>query len=269
MSSDPFSLGGRRALVTGANAGIGRALALGLAARGADLVLHHLDDAEGAGTLGEAIAGMGRQAAIEQADFADPAAAAALARRATDRHGPIDILIANAATERRRPWESITPEHVGMHVAVNFTAELELMAGLVPAMAERGWGRVVAIGSVLARRPRAETLVYAALKSAQLTAIRAIARDMAGRGVTLNVISPGAIETERSAARYVDAGFRRAVVAKIPAGRHGQPDDCVGPVVMLCSDAGAYVTGADIPVDGGWSIGDAPGEPTGNHGTRQ
>jgi gluconate 5-dehydrogenase len=133
------------------------------------------------------------------------------------------------------------------------------MQALVPQMAARGFGRVVALGSVLAGRPRAETVVYAALKSAQLTALRAIAREVARHGVTMNVISPGAIETERTAERYADAEFRRAVVAKIPAGRQGHPADCVAPVVMLCSAAGSYITGAEIPVDGGWSIGDAPG----------
>jgi gluconate 5-dehydrogenase len=133
-----------------------------------------------------------------------------------------------------------------------------LMRRLVPIMAERGWGRVVAIGSVLARLPRAETLAYASIKAAQLTAIRAIGREVATRGVTMNVISPGAIETEGNAVRYADADFRRQVTAKIPAGRPGRPADCVGPVLMLCSSAGEYVTGADIPVDGGWTIGDAP-----------
>ena len=103
-------------------------------------------------------------------------------------------------------------------------------------MAERGWGRVVATGSVMAARPRAETVAYAAFKSAQLTAIRAIAREVAPRGVTMNVISPGAIETERMADRYADASFRRAVAAKIPVGRPGRPEDCVGPAIFLCSD---------------------------------
>jgi gluconate 5-dehydrogenase len=152
----------------------------------------------------------------------------------------------------------VTDEHLAEHVAVNFAALLTLMRQLVPPMAARGWGRVIALGSVLASRPRAETVAYAALKSAQLTAIRAIGRDVAGRGVTMNVISPGAIETERNAGNYADAGFLRAVVAKIPAGRQGHPSDCVAPVLMLASDAAGYITGADIPVDGGWSIGDAP-----------
>ncbi|WP_159585720.1 SDR family NAD(P)-dependent oxidoreductase [Chelativorans xinjiangense] len=259
MSGAAFSLTGRRALVTGANTGIGRALALGLASHGADLVLHHLGDADGAAEVRREIAAMGRDAAVMEADFAEAGAAGDLADKAVARHGPLDILIANAAIEQRRPWEDVTPAHVEAHVTANFASLLALTRRLVPAMAERGWGRVVAIGSVLATRPRAETVVYAALKAAQLTAIRAIGREVAHRGVTMNVISPGAIETERTAERYADPAFRQAVTAKIPVGRTGRPEDCVGPVIMLCSDAGGYITGADIPVDGGWTIGDAPG----------
>jgi NAD(P)-dependent dehydrogenase (short-subunit alcohol dehydrogenase family) len=82
---------------------------------------------------------------------------------------------------------------------------------------------------------------------------------VARHGVTMNVVSPGAIETERTAKRYADPEFRKAVTAKIPAARPGTPGDVVGPVLFLCSDEAAYVTGADIPVDGGWTIGDAPG----------
>lgn len=258
MNGDPFSLAGRRALVTGANAGIGRALTLGLAAQGADLILHHLSDPEGITGVRDQVAAMGRQAVIMEADFSEGPAAEIFADAALAQHGPIDILIANAAIERRSAWEHLTDGDIAVHVAVNFASLLTLTRKLVPAMTERNWGRVVAIGSVLATRPRAETVVYAALKSAQLTAVRAIGREVAGKGVTMNVISPGAIETERNAERYADAEFRRAVAAKIPVGRPGRPDDCVGPVLMLCSDAGGYITGANIPVDGGWSIGDAP-----------
>jgi NAD(P)-dependent dehydrogenase (short-subunit alcohol dehydrogenase family) len=193
-----------------------------------------------------------------ECDFTDPAAVETLADEVLARYGPVDIFIANAAIEQRRPWETLGDAHIATHVAVNFTANLLLIRRLVPTMAARGWGRVVALGSVLMRRPRAETVVYAALKAAQLTAVRAIGREVASKGVTMNVISPGAIETERTAERYADSAFRAAVIAKIPAGRHGRPDDCVGPVIMLCSDAGRYVTGAEIPVDGGWSIGDPP-----------
>jgi len=254
--NDLFSLSGRRALVTGANSCIGRALALGLAGQGAGLVLHHLGDAAEAESLQQKIKAGGRAATLIEADFSESGAVEALAAQAL-AEGPVDILIANAAIERRAAWKGVTPVLVDAHVAVNFTSILILMQKLVPAMADRGWGRVIATGSVLASRPRAETIVYASLKSAQLTAIRAVAREVAGRGVTMNVIAPGAIETEANGWRYADHAFRQAVVAKIPAGRPGRPDDCVGPVLMLCSDAGSYVTGASIPVDGGWTIGDA------------
>lgn len=256
MSADRFSLSGRRALVTGASSGIGRAIALGLAEHGAELVLHHFGDADGAAGVAEAI---GNGTPILEADFTDASAAIALADEVLTRHGPIDILIANAAIERRLAWHDADPAHVEAHVAANFTSLLTLAGKLVPAMAGRGWGRVVATGSVMATRPRAETVVYASIKAAQLVAIRAIGRDVAGSGVTMNVVSPGAIETEATASRYADAAFRRAVVAKIPVGRQGQPDDLVGAFVFLCSDAASYITGANIPVDGGWTIGDAPG----------
>jgi len=243
--------------VTGGNSGIGRAIALALAESGADIVLHHCGDEEGAREVCGAVEKMGRSAAHLEADFSTPGNVEALAEAAL-RDGPIDILIANAAIERRRPWPEIEPSDIEAHLSVNFTSLFLLARALVPPMAERGWGRVVAIGSVLATRPRAETVIYASLKSAQLTAIRALARDVGSRGVTMNVVSPGAIETERNAELYADAAFRRAVEAKIPVGRAGRPEDCVGPVLLLCSEAGAYITGANIPVDGGWSIGDAP-----------
>jgi len=257
MTAGRFSLLGRKALVTGGNSGIGRAIALALAESGADIVLHHFGDEEGARAVRSAVEKMGRSAVLLEADFSMPGNAEALAEAAL-QSGPVDILIANAAIERRRPWPEIEPSDIEAHLSVNFTSLFQISKALVPPMAERGWGRVVAIGSVLAKRPRAETVIYASLKSAQLTAIRALARDVAARGVTMNVVSPGAIETERNADRYADAAFRRAVEAKIPVGRAGRPEDCVGPVLLLCSEAGAYITGADLPVDGGWSIGDAP-----------
>jgi NAD(P)-dependent dehydrogenase (short-subunit alcohol dehydrogenase family) len=258
MSEGRFSLVGRKALVTGANSGIGRAIAFGLAESGADVIVHHLGDPDGALAVCKTIEAKGRAAAILEADFARPNEVDAFARTVLDQYGPIDILIANAAIERRAPWEVLTEADVDAHVAVNFTSLLLLARTLLPPMAERGWGRVVAIGSVLAARPRSETLVYASLKSAQLTAIRALAHEVGLKGVTMNVVSPGAIETDRNAGRYADPVFRKAVVAKIPVGRAGSPEDCVGPVLLLCSEAGAYVTGANLPVDGGWSIGDAP-----------
>lgn len=257
--SMPFSLVGRRALVTGANSDIGASIARGLAGQGADLVLHHLGAAELTEKLANEVRQQGRAAAVVEADFLEVDSVASFADEVLVGRGPIDILVSCTAIERRKPWTEVTPAHLEAHLAAGVTALMSLSSVLVPPMTERGWGRVVAIGSVMAARPRAETVAYAAAKSAQLTALRAIARDVARYGVTMNVVSPGAIETERLARRYADPEFRSAVTAKIPAARPGRPDDIVGPVLMLCSDAGAYITGANIPVDGGWTIGDAPG----------
>jgi len=257
--SGAFSLFGRRALVTGANSGIGRAIALGLAGQGADVAVHGHGDHDGLESAMVEIRALGRAAMAFEGDFLDPAAPEKLARKVTSEFGPVDILIANAAIERRAPWKDAAGDHFVEHFTANFVSLMGLCRALVPGMAARGWGRVVATGSVMAARPRAETVAYAAIKSAQLTAVRALARDVAASGVTMNVMSPGAIETERTAARYADPSFRRAVVAKIPAGRPGRPEDCVGPAVFLCSNEAAYLTGIDVPVDGGWTIGDPPG----------
>ncbi len=255
MTYDRFTLAGKRALVTGASSGIGRAIAIGLAEAGAKLVLHHFADADGASQTARSAGG----APVFEADFRHAGAAGALADDVLAHGGPIDILVANAAIERRIPWIGISEAHLADHVAANLMSLLALSQRLVPLMADRGWGRVVAIGSVMAGRPRAETLAYAAMKAAQLAAVRSIARDVAAKGVTMNVVSPGAVEIDKNTARYADPDFRKAVVAKIPAGRQGRPEDIAGAVVFLCSGAAAYITGVDIPVDGGWTIGDAPG----------
>lgn len=260
--ADPIAttLAGRRALITGASTGIGRALALGCARAGADVLVHHCDDEDGANEVASAITGMGQRADILELDFTDSQSVSRAAETLATSQPSIDILILNAAIEHRRAWTDIDTDLINQHIAVNFTASLLLMTKLVGTMSQRGWGRVVAIGSVLASRPRAETAIYAALKSAQLTTIRSIAREVGSNGVTMNVVSPGSILTERSRQALADPTTRRFVENKIPVGRVGQPDDCVPPVLMLCSDAAGYITGADIPVDGGWHIGDAMGK---------
>lgn len=250
---------GRRALVTGANSDIGAAIARRLAADGAALVLHHHAAGDAARSLADELRAGGVDVSLVEEDFRAKGKVETFAEYLLAETGPIDIFVHVAALERRDAWTRAHGDHLLEHIAVNVEAFLAVAAELVPFMADRGWGRVVAIGSVMAHRPRAEALAYAATKAALSTSVRALAREVAGRGVTMNVVSPGAIEAGRAVERYRDPEFRAAVSAKIPAARSGTPDDVAGPVAFLCSEAAAYVTGIDLLVDGGWTIGDAPG----------
>jgi len=121
----------------------------------------------------------------------------------------------------------------------------------VPGMRERGWGRVVALGSVQETRANLVHLVYAGQKAAQTNMVLTLARTLGERGVTFNVIQPGAIHTDRNAAVLAEPGFREQVIARIPARRLGAADDVVGAAMLLCGDAGSYINGATIAVDGG------------------
>ncbi len=252
--SDPFAsfrLMGRSALVTGARREIGRAIALGLAGAGARLAIHHADTEQerddAAGVVGE-IQNMGGEAAAFGQDFAQDDAGRQLAAAVT-AWAPINILVLNASIELPEDFQAITREHFDRQIAVNLRTTMELLQALVPPMAERGWGRVVTIGSVQQERPHPAMFVYAGTKAAQLNWAFSLARQFGGRGVTVNNLAPGAILTARNRDQMAVEG--EALVQRIPVGRLGRPDDLVGAAMLLCSDAGSYINGANLFVDGG------------------
>jgi NAD(P)-dependent dehydrogenase (short-subunit alcohol dehydrogenase family) len=252
--SDPFAafrLTGRTALVTGARREIGRAIALGLAGAGARLAIHHTGTAEEAGdatAVVREVQAMGGQAAAFGQDFTHDDAGRHLAATVT-AWAPVDILVLNASIELPEDFLAITRDHFDRQIAVNLRTTMELLQTLVPPMAERGWGRVVTIGSVQQERPHPAMFVYAGTKAAQLNWALSLARQFGGQGVTVNNLAPGAILTARNREQMAAEG--EALARRIPAGRLGCPDDLVGAAMLLCSDAGGYINGVNLFVDGG------------------
>ena len=261
MASDPtaspaalFNLAGRTALITGARRGIGRAIATAFAAQGARVAIHHAgtpDEHQDAASVAQTIAQRGGTARCFAADFAAPGTPASLAAQVTEALGPVDILVLNASIEILEPYDAISEAHFERQVTINLRAPLQLLQALLPGMKARGWGRVLTIGSVQQNKPHPEMLVYAGTKSAQLNWVRSLARQVGSSGVTVNNLAPGAIWTARNDDRMSHPDHRRVVEQRIPAGRLGNPEDLVGAALLLCSDAGSYINGADLFVDGG------------------
>jgi len=249
-----FRLTGRTALVTGARREIGRAIALGLAGAGARLAIHHAgtdQEASDAAAVVQEIHAIGGQAQAFAQDFTQDDAGHHLAA-AVAAWAPIDILVLNASIELPEAYHGISRERFDRQIAVNLRSPLELLQALVPPMGARGWGRVVTIGSVQQVRPHPQMMVYAGTKAAQLNWAWNLARQFGGQGVTVNNLAPGAILTARNRAQMATEGA--ALAQRIPAGRLGTPDDLAGAALLLCSEAGAYINGANLYVDGGRSI---------------
>ncbi|HEV7257186.1 MAG TPA: SDR family oxidoreductase [Bosea sp. (in: a-proteobacteria)] len=243
-------LAGRRVLVTGSSQGIGIAIARALSGAGAKVCINapspgaELDDAcrEAGAILGIA-ANLSRPEEVER-----------LVAAAGQALGGVDILVLNAALQERQPWHGFDRASIDRQWELNLAANYRLIQAFVPAMAERGFGRLIAIGSIQQVREHPEMLVYAASKAALESMVRNIARQVAGQGVTCNVLAPGAIATARNREALADAAYRDAVLARIPAGRLGTPEDCAEVALFLASNAARYVTGTTLFVDGGMHL---------------
>ncbi|HVO91016.1 MAG TPA: SDR family oxidoreductase [Casimicrobiaceae bacterium] len=250
---------GRCALVTGGSVSIGRSIALAFADAGADVALHYskaADVAFGKPDAAEQTAGQirerGRRALVVEADFERPGEATRTVRTAIDALGAVDVLVVCASIQYRTPFDEVTDEQIERQIQVNFRATIELLRTALPPMKERGWGRVLTLGSINQTRPEPVLSVYAALKSAQHNLAINLARQYAPFGVTVNNLSPGLIATERNAWRRVDAADWAAIERdSSPMRRAGTPDEMAGAALLLCSEAGSFITGADLQATGG------------------
>jgi 2-deoxy-D-gluconate 3-dehydrogenase len=249
MSGDPFSLAGKVALVTGASRGLGAGMALGLAAAGADIVLHA--SAPPADTA-LAVERLGRRATALAADLGDPAAPARLAADALAVYGRLDILINNAGIIRRQPADEHSDEFWDAVIAVNLSSVFRLSRAVGRHMLERGSGKIVNVASILSFQGGITVPGYAAAKGGVAQLTKALANEWAGRGINVNAIAPGYMVTDNTAGLRADQVRTRQITERIPAGRWGTPADLAGAVVFLASPASDYVNGHLLAVDGGW-----------------
>ncbi|MFD7023472.1 SDR family NAD(P)-dependent oxidoreductase [Promicromonospora sukumoe] len=258
-----LNLSGKRALVTGSSAGLGEATARFLAAEGAAVVIHGRDRGRVESVV-EAVRAAGGDATAVLGDLSTDDGAAEVARAAT-ADGPVDVLVNNAGFYRHLSWTDASPQEWADTYNVNVVSGVRMIQHLVPAMRERGWGRVITIGGGLALQPMSTHPQYNATLAARHNLAVSLARDLAGSGVTSNVVSPGAILVDATQELVTGIGPARgwgstweeilpnAVEALIPndRGRFGKPDEIAAAVAYLCSDLAEYVSGATIRVDGG------------------
>lgn len=252
--ANQFQLSGRSALVTGSSRGIGRAIALGLAQCGAAVAVHGTKPGK---ALDETLADIRKLAPRSVAvtgDLSQPDVPAQLVAEAIAALGGIDILVANASIQIRKPWAQVTQAEAEQQMQVNFHATVRMIQAAVPAMRAKKWGRILTIGSVQQQRPHPDMIVYAASKSAQENLVRNLAKQLGPDGITVNNLAPGVILTDRNVPALSDETYAARVLDMIPLRFFGQSEDCVGAALLLCSDAGRYITGADLLVDGGMSL---------------
>ena len=240
----------KKALVTGSSRGIGRAIAIALAQDGYEVILHCAGNVAKAEEVKAQIEAGGGVASIIKADLCDLNAARALASQA----GNVDVLVLNASLQIPKVWNEISQEECMLQLNCNFASSLLLIQALVPAMQKKGWGRIITIGSVQERKPHPNMLIYSASKAAQTNMVQSLSLQLAKDGITVNNIAPGVIYTDRNVEALSDAAYAQKVTATIPVGFYGEPEDCAGMVRLLCSEAGRYITGQSIYIDGGKGV---------------
>ncbi len=244
-TSDLFSLSGKVALVTGTRAGLGQAIAVGLASAGADVVLHgHHDDLAETEALVAAAGGKSRRwiADLSRPQDLDRLTAELL----TQTH--VDILVNNAATFIREPAVDLTFERWRQVQAVNLDSVWVLCQRFGVPMIERGAGKIINVSSLAGLQGPVRRSAYAAAKHAVIGLTRSLSSEWAGDGVQVNALIPGYFHTGRPSPAFEDP----VVKARIPAGRFGEPEDIAGSAIFLASKASDYITGHLLIVDGGW-----------------
>jgi 2-deoxy-D-gluconate 3-dehydrogenase len=249
--TSPFSLEGKTALVTGASRGLGRAIAVALAEAGADVACAS-SSAGGASDTATRIAAAGRKSWEFAADVGDRGAVLKLIDDVTARVGEIDILVNNAGTIRRTPATDYSAEDWDLVIRTNLDSVFFLSQAFGKKMVARGRGKIVNVASLLSFSGGITVPAYTASKHAVAGLTKALANEWAKSGVQVNAVAPGYFNTDNTEALRNDPKRSAEILARLPAGRWGEPDDLANAVVFLASSAADYINGHVLVVDGGW-----------------
>lgn len=242
---------GKTALVTGSSRGIGRAAALKLASLGAKVIFHGAKESE---KLRSAVAEAGDGAECLTADFGNMDEVKKLAAALRERDLVPDILVLNASVQSYTGLGNFDSAEFLRMFRTNVESSCLLLRELLPEMRKKNGGRVIFVGSINGIQPAPRLAIYGAGKAALMNIAKTAAAENAACGITVNTILPGVIETDRNAAALSDKAFADSLKAQIPMHRFGTAEECAELIVFLASDAASYITGAEIPIAGGWQL---------------
>jgi 3-oxoacyl-[acyl-carrier protein] reductase len=247
-------LEGKSALITGASRGLGRAIALRFAEEGCDVAVNYVaeagrDNAREAEEVAQELQGLGVRSLTVEADVTDLAAAERMAKTVTEAFGKLDILVNNAGIARDRTLKKLDRADWDAVIAVNLTGVFNCTRAVIEHMREREQGRVISIASVVGQMGNIGQTNYAASKAGVIGFTKSLAREVARRRITANAIAPGFIDTEMTRAMPPEA--IESMVALIPLGRQGRPEEVAEAALFLASDQASYITGHVLAVNGG------------------
>ncbi len=247
-----FQLKGRVALVTGGSRGIGRAISVALARAGAFVVVNYRGNEAAAHETLEEIRKAGGDGAILGFDVADPAAVDEAIQGIVERQGSLDILVNNAGLAIDQLLMRVKPEEIDKTFATNVAGAIYCAKAAIRPMMRKKHGRIIQISSVVAESGNPGQVVYSASKAALIGMTKTLAREYASRGITVNTVTPGFIETDMTA--NLPEAARQGILAQTPVGRIGRPEEVAAAVLFLASDEASYVTGQTLGVNGGMYV---------------
>jgi NAD(P)-dependent dehydrogenase (short-subunit alcohol dehydrogenase family) len=251
MGMDIFNLTGKVALVTGGSKGLGKAMARGLVEAGADVVISSRHENELRPALEEILRGTNRKGRFVVADMSRRDQVQALAKTALDQMGRVDILVNNAGTNKPQAIDQIADADWDNVLEINLSSVMVLSRALVPQMKERRWGRIIHISSVMGFLSKEKRNIYSATKAALIGLARSMALDLGPFGITVNCLAPGPFLTDLPMGILSEAE-KKSFADHTALGRWAEPRELVGPALLLASDAGSYITGETLVVDGGF-----------------